>query len=467
LPKTKNSFRKKVKRKFGRLHVGSRKRSNLNQFYWALDVPQATQNSFFKDKCLLICTLYGLFQNQFFSSNKCDNTFTYLQNVNSVFTKKQTHARNILTRELSKLFEVTKLQTIGPYQLQVTCKILSETYKCQFFIFSNTTTKHKLHFMYPENYDDSLKPIYLYQNFDNPHHLIFIKNINSYFKANYLVCFECKKSFKTHTYKHLCKKRPSCFACRRFFQNDSTYIHEKLKNNFCDKLVSSEPTLLCEICNCTLYSKHCLKGHRTFCNGIKGHFGFKCLKGCNRFIYASKNQTSSSIKENHECGTDVKCKFCFKTREPNHLCKLKPTRILNYHSRLAFFNLEFLDLEEPIPIFALFYVEEDIRGTFKKHLIADEILSLNILPESFNYQYFLPNQGQNFNNATKRKAKVTQDFVEAIASLKYSENFNFNKQLALFFLSSPNTTFICQDKEGSTMVRITYRLSCRRLCKLQ
>jgi len=420
-------------------------------------MPEPPRSSYFDDKCLIISTLYGLFQNLFFFSNKGDNTWAYLQNVNSVFVKKRNHARNVLTKALNNLFSVTKLQSTGPYQIQVTCKILSENYKCQFFIFTNSTTKHKLQFMYPEKYDDSLIPIYLYQNFDNENHVLYIKNLNSYFKANYLICFECKKSFKTYTYKHLCTKRASCFACRRFFQSESTYIHSKLANYFCDKLISCEPSLTCTVCNCTVYSQHCLKGHRTFCNGLKGHFGFKCLKGCNRFIYASQKQTSAYLKETHVCGTDHMCKFCLKQKEPDHLCKLKPIKLLNYHNRLGFFNLEFIDLshemEEPVPFFALFYLENDgIRGFFEKHLIADPSLNIKIPNETYNYQYFLDRQSTSFNVSAKRKSKVTQDFINAKASLKCSNTFDFHKELTMFFLSSPNSTFICQDNEGTIMV---------------
>jgi len=212
-------------------------------------------------------------------------------------------------RELEELFKVTKLQTLGPYHLQLTCQMLHETYKVQFFVFGNSTTRHKLNYMFPEKYNDELIPIYLYQRYDDPNHLIYIKNLRSYFKANYSICFECKKTFRTHTYRHLCTQRATCFACRRFFQSDTTYLHEKLKSNFCNKLVSIEPFLKCDICKCILYSQHCLKGHRQFCNGTLGRFGWKCDK-CNKFIYASGNQTSTVIRNSHVCSNGTTCKFC-------------------------------------------------------------------------------------------------------------------------------------------------------------
>lgn len=381
----------------------------------------------------------------------CDNTFVYLQKVNSVLQNKRTHARNILIKELDNLFSVTKLQRIGPYQLQATCKILHEAYKVQFFIFTNSVTKHKLTYMYPEKFNDELMPIYLYQSFDDVNHLMFIRNLNSYFKANYLVCFECKKVYKTHNYKHLCKIRATCFACRRFFQSESTYIHSKLQNNFCDKLVSLEPTMICEICNCTIYSKHCLKGHRTFCNGTQGHFGFKCTS-CNRFFYASKKLTSKVLKETHICNKDLLCKTCLQPKDEDHLCKFKPQKPSKGHNRLCFFNLEVDHFSKPL--LCLFNLEQDERGKFQKYVIADPALNFYTPNETFVFRYFL----QNTKNTDipspnpKRKAKVTIDFKSLQATLRQTDSFDFNNELISFFLSSNNTTFICQDKYGSKLV---------------
>ena len=87
------------------------------------------------------------------------------------------HARNILIRELQQLLLVTKLKTTGPYQLQATVEILHKEYKCQFFVFTNSTLKQKLHFMYPTEYNDELIPIYLHQNYSDENHLIYIKNL--------------------------------------------------------------------------------------------------------------------------------------------------------------------------------------------------------------------------------------------------------------------------------------------------
>lgn len=368
--------------------------------------------------------------------------------------KKRRHAMNILERELKKLFVVTKIQTLGPYELQTTCEILHQTYKCQFFIFNNSTTKHKLHYMFPDKYNDELIPIFLYQSFSNLNHIIFIKNINSYFKANYLVCFECKKSFKTHTYRHLCSKRPTCFVCRRFFQTTSTYVHEKLLNFFCDKLLTTEESFTCKLCNCIIYSNHCLKGHKKFCNGKEGRFGYYCSL-CKRFIYASNNETSLTMRQNHSCSDEMLCKLCLKMKEPNHLCKMKETKISAHHNRLGFLNLEIEVDKNCSPLFALIYLETKKRGYFEKHLVADPSLELYCSDDSFQFSYFLAGSANTaFKSNSKRKSKITQDFTWALKAMQNPNCYDFNRNLVLFLLSSPFTTFICQDKEGLVMVRL-------------
>ena len=40
--------------------------------------------------------------------------------------------------------DVTKLQVIGPYHLQSTVQILSNTYKCQIYVFNGITNTKKL-----------------------------------------------------------------------------------------------------------------------------------------------------------------------------------------------------------------------------------------------------------------------------------------------------------------------------------
>jgi len=446
--------RKTQKNKFGKKHVGSKKNKKKIP-YWALEPQLENLSTYyqqeFTNKCLLICTIFSLLQHLYFESNKKNYKFLYLSNINSKFERKKLQACKILSSQLDEMFSVTKLQTIGPYNVQITVKMLSETYKCQFFVFSGSTGRKKIAFMYPSQYDDSLKPIYLQVSHSDPNHFIFIRNLNSYFRQNYVICFECKKSFSSMAYKHLCSKRKTCFACRRFFCTKATYMHDNLLKHFCDRLITKEKEFLCKICNVTLYSKHCYQGHRLACNGL-GHYGFRCLS-CSSFTYASKHMTSGYLKATHVCSSNKTCKFCYSFKEVDHLCKLSQTKVSKWHNRLGFFDLQYLVMDDKSiqSIFAVFYLEQESRGNFQKYFITDMNINSSCTDDRFFVQYFPPNTLNTDFTALKLTKKVTNDFVSKLENL--SRWTDFTSKLIFFIISSTNTTFVCQDGDGTIMVR--------------
>jgi G:T-mismatch repair DNA endonuclease (very short patch repair protein) len=333
---------KKKIRKTVRKHYGS-KSAIQTKFSWAIDVPNGNLEfgNIFENKCLLTSTILGIAQNNFFKSNRKDKTFLYLQNLNSSYKNKQKHAFQILIGLLNDLLNKTKLPPEGPYDVQSTLTSLSTEFNCQFFIFDAIHNSTKLQYMYPTEYNNELMPIYLYQPFNNPDHVMMIKNLNSYFKKNVKICFYCKKTFKSYIYRHLCTKVKVCFSCRRPFLNEKTYIHEKLLFLFCDKNTNKLHSSICSKCNVTLNSPHCAKGHKTFCYG-KGTFGWKCLL-CKKFTYRFGKNNSMIIQNEHKC--DVKtCKFCFNKIKINceemHLCKLKKEKYPSSFPSLAFIGMQ-------------------------------------------------------------------------------------------------------------------------------
>ena len=130
-------------------------------------------------------------QHSFFETKKEQKGFLTLLKLYSQDLYKKAKAHQFLAKQLDELFSVTNLKKLGPYHLQTTVKLLSESYKCQFFIFDGLSNSSKLVYMFPFNYDDSLKPIYLYRSAHERNHIIFIKHISSYFRSNYSVCFAC------------------------------------------------------------------------------------------------------------------------------------------------------------------------------------------------------------------------------------------------------------------------------------
>ena len=472
--RTKKTYRK---------HYGARnKTQNKYNYYWAIDVPNSFPNAssnVFKNKCLLTTTILGLLQHKYFEGNREDKRFLHIQNINSQNREKQNHAGRILLNELNKLIEETNLPKEGPYDLQETVQKLSEKYRCQFFIFENIFNTNKLNFMYPSEYDDSLKPIYLFEPFDAKNHLIFIRNLNSYFKANVKVCFACKKIFLTHNYRHLCPKLKCCFSCRRFFQSSTTYIHEKLKSNFCDKNITTENSFTCSRCNVTCFSKHCFNGHKLFCSG-KGSFGYKCLL-CNKFTYRyGSKKSSDALKDSHKCGENKRCLYCRETKDSDHLCKFRKETILSHSRSLAFINMEFYCYDakkcldclqrtseknslfcekhenlqvEHEPLLIVIYKEEKYRGNFSKYEI-NNFIDTPVVQKTQDV-LTLRYDDNLFNNKVKN-SKIPEDFKTNYEKIQNDQSSLLSNKLLQLIMSKEwqNTTFICQDADSLIYVSI-------------
>jgi len=442
---------RKKPRKRPRLHVGNSQR--IYNFKWAIDVP--SKNKLLEGKCLLTCTILALLQHLSFENQKQNKIFSYVSRIQSSVLSHQNHAVKRMTQELEKLFCVTGLKQTGPYELKSTIVMLSQTYKCQFFIFDGTNNCKKLFLTYPKEYDDSLKPIFLYRPSLDSEHVLFIRNINSYFLANCFVCLACHREFKHNRLarsSHLCKKKETCFACRRFFQTSTTYVNKQLDLTFCNKLITNEKSFNCPICNCSIYSNKCYQGHKRFCRG-RGYFGFKC-DDCKKFTYC-KTSDSIQLKNDHRC-TDFKmCKTCFTLKEPNHLCSMKFEKWPMNHTRLAFFKIAF-DKISSEPLFAIFYREENSRGSFSRHIFFDPNLDMPDFEENFklNCPYFnLDIPHQDFMNSKSKKLKA--DFISSLEHLKRSQE-SFSKLIGTFILDNnfTNTTYICEDSASMNLVSI-------------
>ena len=330
-------------------HYGAPKSKNSLNCMWAIDVPNGYDNNVnvFQNKCLLMCIILGHLQNEFYKTRRSDKRFFYAKKINANSKSDRVYAGNILKAELNFVISQLNLDENQPLILEDICKKMSEFYKCQIFLFDGIENSSKLKYTYPAELQDHLEPIYLYEPFENEHHVIFITNLSSYFKANKKVCFQCKKTFKDSRYLHRCIRKLTCFACRRRFKNPLTYSHESLEHTFCDvKVNESLIKSICPLCNVFLLTDHCKKGHKLLCNG-KGRFGWKCLK-CKRFTGRQQNLTSEQLKNKHKCGEQI-CNYCkqyYNPKETNeiHLCALRTETVSNKWPSLAFLRFEFLNL---------------------------------------------------------------------------------------------------------------------------
>jgi len=431
--------RRNNKRKFtGKLHVGIKNNETIYNPKWAFDVSATRFSDQLKSTCLLVCTILSLLQNNFFKTEGVDSRYKILCNLRSKSKKQQNIAFEMLEQELNKLFSVVKINRTGPYQLKSTVVMLHEVYKCQFFIFSGLTNASKLCYSYPEEYNDALVPIFLFNPANDPEHVIFIKNLNFYFGSNFSFCLACKRSFKSKYNSHICRVKASCYTCRKLLLSPSTYVHQLLISNFCDKNISANTLKACEICNLNIYSERCLKNHRKICNG-KGKLGYFCPK-CHKLIQGS---SSLDVKLKHNCVDRPLCKYCFLPQESGHLCTIKKEKVTNENPRFAFLNVElFYDSEEIC--LANIYVEGK-RCIFENYKICHPDLSFEVSkPEMITVNYLPNNVGP---IPFQDKRIITHSVLKANLQLLKMKTTTCLDKLLNFILNPDltGTTYICQD----------------------
>ena len=452
---TKTTVKKLINmKKVRRFHVGGRRDNSSFSQLWAIDVPALeTDNltSNFKNKCLLTCAILGKLQNEFFMG--LNKKFSIVRYVNSTSAIKKKYAGKLLLEELETLIRAEHLQDTGPYEVTSTLTKLSSAWSSQFFIFEGVAqSKSKLAYMYPPSYNDSLMPIFLYKIY-NSGHVVFIQNINSYFKHNGKVCFECKRTFKGSRYRHFCKAKKSCFVCHRFIRSSTTYFHSKLEREFCDSTLVPQIASICLLCNCKIFSQSCFRAHKVLCYS-RGFFGWFC-DTCQTFTYHSNNLCSADIKKAHICGNFRPCRYCFLPNDPHHLCNLKREKPDGFHNRLGFFNLQ-LTLSNDL-ILAVIYREEAVRGNFSKHVFFHKNFksSDTVDRDHFVFNYFDSTKIDSKYQSYKEKVhkKPTFDFSSNLEKIKNKED-SIEKNLLLHFLQPSNlhTTYITMDHDFQIMV---------------
>ena len=438
--------KRRVKRN-NRGHVGGRRSESCFLKLWGIDVHGTSDISNpFYNKCILICALLGKFQNEL--NKRQNNKFLCARYLNSTNIIKKKYACKMLMDEIGQLLELTGLCAEGPYVLNDTLKILSTHWHCQFFIFEGVSqSKSRLSLMVPHLYDDSLMPIYLYRP-HNEDHIIFIQNIHAYFRHNGKVCFQCKQTTKSLQYRHFCKLKHSCFACHRYLQKPSTYIHGKLERQFCNSSMVPEILSKCPNCNCKLFSQSCQKAHKLLCYS-KGFFGWFCDQ-CETFTYRSKNLNSEELKKNHICGLLKNCRYCYLPDDANHLCTMKNEKAHNFLNRLTICHLQ-LSLDNEL-IIAFIFREELKRGNFTKYSFFHSMLELQDSIEcNFEFNYIDTIEKLPFPKRTNPKNSF--DYTNNLTKLA-NEVDSIEKALLQHFLQEDNfrTTYIILDEENNLLV---------------
>lgn len=459
--------------------------------YWVIDIPKTLNcglENIFQNHCLITGVIFGILQHAYNESEFKDKRFLYAQQITSNVQNKQKYAYHIIEQEFVSLSNIINLNENSSFE--TLAPLLSRHFQCQLFVFSGMEYNSKIKSMYPEIYDDTLKPIFLYEPFNEENHVVFIRHLNSYFRNNLKVCLASKKTFKYVRYQHLCPNKSTCFSCRRFSSNN-TYINSLTRVNFCNGNIVEECPFKCLNCNLTLFSQQCYEGHKKLC-GKNGHYGFKCTS-CNKFYYKSNcASTSAQLKISHKCG-DKCCKMCHEMFNSTdaHLCKLKKVNLKNQvYPKLAFFALSFsnssagncyfcfeirkqyclqnnIDWDKMLtslafpnlycdihknsslifePNMVSIYFENEM-GIFDNYLLSFQNVKKQQNVFSYSYSEQLLKQH-------KKSTKKTFDLQQRLASIKEVENKTTGQNLINLLCDKmwTNTTFICQDSENTILV---------------
>jgi len=415
---------------------------------WAIDVPQLEN---LENACLLLTTAMALAQHKYFESNLRDKKFKYFEKIISSNHKKFKYAKSVLIKDIEIMCNETGISIQSqPYQLLPTIAKLSTFYKVQFFIFEGTVkSTNKMYLRYPKDYDCSLKPIFLYKPC-NTNHLVFIRNLMSYYKANGKTCFVCKTFYKTAYYSHFCKASNNCcFICHRYLLKPTTYVNSSLNKFFCDSKLNRNLNEKCQLCNVLLYSESCKKAHRLLCHS-KGFFGYFCDL-CKKFTYASSGIKSDILKQKHRCFIKT-CKLCFEPMEPDHLCKLKLEKYPRFHSNLCFIHFEIVN-QEPL---ACVLLQQNGQCYFENQLIVEKALQLKHFFNPDHLTFTALNKFK-LEGSIAKKCKKSRD-LSYIEDLVIKMDDSFEKEFLMFVFEekTQGTTFIVSDEDNISMVSTNY-----------
>jgi len=430
---------------------------------WSLDVgsvlTQSDVDCFLKDKCLLSGIILGHQQNLLIE--KGSNRFAYSQKL--VYwnnKKKRNFALSVIKEDVLKLFtylqedckvaNVCDIYEIAPFVHDIFC--------CQIIIFSGLS--NKISFMYPKEFDESLRPIFLHDQDDNQtNHVVYVRNLTGYFR--YLktkVCLVCKGSRKSlYQGEHSCKQRKSCLACKRFFLNPERTPSEYFRTSFCPgSSKTRDMTDECKVCQLKLSDATCKTIHQKgrFC-GKGGHLGFKC-KRCNRYYHRNKKfVNAAAFAKLHRCGEKL-CETCKQyTDSKNHLCKLQVTNFRQESKCLAFLTMEFIDTDKNgqftnnHPNIVTIYKETSpSSGKFNLQLLTDFEYAKSDDPSSFDFPYHV---GQNLPlPSLASESGIIQDgnLGVKMGAIQSRSPKSCSEKLANLIVGWKDTTIICNDEDG-------------------
>ena len=417
--------------------------------FWAIDIQQDSHPSdnYLNDKCLLASIVLGHFQNNFFESK--DNRFQFASNINSTIQRKRIHAYNTIKAQVLLLVDYLNDENIFDYHnLDKVAPMVHKVLDCQIFVFSGFD--YKIQYMYPKLFDESLRPIYLFNSNDSLEHIVFIKNLKCFFNSSKVKsCFFCKNAFKTINTDHQCEKRPTCRACKRHFSDKKKQPSKMLFGNFCSKpeVESNDIIETCTVCNVKLLNQHCKFYHSKLC-GRKGCLGYYCQQ-CDKFIERTNGiNNAEQISEIHKCNERF-CRLCkMYFSENNHLCQLKHITFKEENFCLAFLTMEFVCEKDNSPvtnetpnIIVIYKEQQPSSGSFDSFTISDFAKNMAKDSNAF-YNDYCPHKGQSIS-----KLKISKTFDQKLTLAEKLDGTVLEKFVGLL-CQWTSVTILCADENG-------------------
>lgn len=445
------------KKKMRNIYQG-RKPKNQSKNFWAIDLQESDclPSEYLNDKCLLTSIVLGHLQNCLLEKN--DKRYDYAKKILEKSPRKCHHAFNTVKDTVDLCLDYLKGENVFDYcNLDQVAPVVHTALNCQIIIFSGFD--NTIRYMYPETFDESLRPIFLFDSDDNTNHIIFIKNLRSFFNASKLkTCLFCKTTFKTLNQDHQCSIRPTCRSCKRHFSVDEKSPCQFFKDYFCGKTLSEDLTdKFCKVCKSKPLSKQCALLHSKVCGKV-GRLGYQCPK-CNKFIFTTKRQKNAKeIKINHSCDEKF-CKLCKKyhNEEHNHLCKLHEVNFNNFANQatqLGFLTMEFLTESESSPVsdevpnmIILYKENKPLSGVFDSFTLNDFNKEVITTLSAFSQNY-CDSEGklQRPLGQTKKVAKMLHHKLNQ-AQAKNSQQSLLDKLVGLI-TQWRSVTLICSDENG-------------------
>ena len=348
-------------------------------------------NSFFFYKsCLVVAFTVGFFYNKY-GENKKRNGFEKFNFIHSSNEQKQQQGCKFILKKCSELLSHVNISIKGPHSLQ-DLKVLCNQYNTQIWAF-NSVLRNKCYLQYPEKFDPSRMPIYLYFNETETDiiHVDTILDISKFFTKS-KPCIQCL-TFRSNIRFHRCKLkiRPYCKDCNRILLAKGDYYNQNLEQLYCLKNVKQNENYTCIFCQKIITDLKCLQYHKSLC---------KIFENCSKCNKRAK-------KNGHICNT-TRCLLCFESYTlqditvADHVCNIKVPEPPRIFPRLAFFDCETrieekVDYSNLIPNIVVTLFENSYHENFslitfcEKDLILDidakiihNALEMSYLPKYYN-----------------------------------------------------------------------------------